>query len=42
MRKTIGLLLPAVFYFLPSLCQFSPGYFALKDVSVIDGISIVV
>src|SRR5450631_2160840 len=39
MRKIIGLLLPAVFYFLPSFCQFSPGYFAMKDVSIIDGIS---
>lgn len=39
MRKQILLLFTAVFCFLRSLCQFSPGYYALKDVSVIDGIS---
>jgi imidazolonepropionase-like amidohydrolase len=39
MRKPILLLLPAIFYFLPSFSQFSPGYYALKDISVIDGIS---
>lgn len=39
MRKKILLLLTAVFYSLRTLCQFSPGYYALKDVSVIDGIS---
>jgi imidazolonepropionase-like amidohydrolase len=39
MRKPILLFLPAIFYFLSSFSQFSPGYYALKDISVIDGIS---
>jgi len=39
MRQRILLLFPAVFCFLWSFSQFSPGYYALKDVSVIDGIS---
>jgi imidazolonepropionase-like amidohydrolase len=39
MSKQILLLILVIFYFLPSFSQFSPGYYALKDVSVIDGIS---
>jgi imidazolonepropionase-like amidohydrolase len=39
MRKPILLFLSALIYFLPSFSQFSPGYFALKDISVIDGVS---
>jgi imidazolonepropionase-like amidohydrolase len=39
MRKQILLLIAAIFCFLRSVSQFSPGYYALKDVSVIDGIS---
>ena len=39
MRKPVLLLIPAIFYFLSAFSQFSPGDYALKDVSVIDGIS---
>src|ERR1700750_613494 len=39
MRRQILLLFTAVFCILRSFAQFSPGHFALKDVSVIDGIS---
>lgn len=39
MRKPILLLLLSVFFSIRSFCQFSPGYYALKDVSIIDGIS---
>jgi imidazolonepropionase-like amidohydrolase len=39
MRKRILLLFTVVFYSLDCFCQFSPGYYVLKDVSVIDGIS---
>ncbi|HTB23798.1 MAG TPA: amidohydrolase family protein [Puia sp.] len=39
MKKVILLLLFSTFLSTTSFCQFSPGYYALKDVSVIDGIS---
>jgi imidazolonepropionase-like amidohydrolase len=39
MKKPILLLLLSTFCFTASYCQFSPGYFALKDISVIDGVS---
>ena len=39
MRKPILTLCPAIFYFLSSFSQFSPGDYALKDISLIDGIS---
>ena len=38
-RKAVLLLMPAIFYFLSAFSQFSPGDYALKDVSVIDGVS---
>ncbi|HEY4935032.1 MAG TPA: amidohydrolase family protein [Puia sp.] len=39
MKKSILLFLISVFYFTGSYCQFSPGYFALRDISIIDCIS---
>ena len=39
MTRTILLILFSGFFYGASFCQFSPGYYALKDVSVIDGIS---
>jgi imidazolonepropionase-like amidohydrolase len=39
MNKLILLFLFSTFYFTYSYCQFSPGYFALKDISMIDGVS---
>jgi imidazolonepropionase-like amidohydrolase len=39
MRKQILLLFISVLCFLRSFSQFSPGYYALNDVSVIDSIS---
>ncbi len=39
MNKRIFLILFSTFLSAASFCQFSPGYYALKDVSVIDGIS---
>ncbi len=39
MKRTIILIFFTACCFGNSFCQFSPGYYALKDVSVIDGIS---
>jgi imidazolonepropionase-like amidohydrolase len=39
MKRQGLLLLLVIFHFLPVFSQFSPGYYAIKDVSVIDGIS---
>jgi len=39
MNRSILLILFSIFYSVVSFSQFSPGYYALKDVSVIDGIS---
>jgi imidazolonepropionase-like amidohydrolase len=39
MKKPFLLILPAMLYVFNAFSQFSPGDFALKDVSVIDGIS---
>lgn len=39
MNKRIFLILFSTFLTAASFCQFSPGYYAFKDVSVIDGIS---
>ena len=38
MKQTV-LFLISLFYFVTGYSQFSPGYYALKDVSVIDGVS---
>jgi imidazolonepropionase-like amidohydrolase len=37
--KQTSLFLICLFYFIAGYSQFSPGYYALKDVSVIDGLS---
>ena len=37
--KQTSLFLIGLFYFITGYSQFSPGYYALKDVSVIDGMS---
>jgi imidazolonepropionase-like amidohydrolase len=39
MKKSVVLLLLLISISMSSFCQFSPGYYALKDVSVIDGFS---
>jgi len=39
MRKIILFFIFQTFLFISSFAQFSPGYYALKDVSIIDGIS---
>ncbi len=39
MKKVILIILFPTFISVASFCQFSPGYYAIKDVSVIDGIS---
>jgi imidazolonepropionase-like amidohydrolase len=39
MNRALRLILFWTFYSTATYCQFSPGYYALKDVSVIDGIS---